>query len=341
MMKKIAILTIVSDNCGNRLQNYALQETLRKMNCNVYTIRRRKKSVKYKIKQLVRSILLRDYHSACFWFNQKIKWAKQVIPEKNEDFEFSDCYDKYVIGSDQIWNVTFPFIGANDFLPCVPDEKKLSYAASFGIDEIPVEHRLNVKEWLTHISNISVREEAGKNIVENLTGKKAEIVLDPTLLLDASEWEKIEKKPKGRLPLKYIFAYILGDNSSVKQLKKNAEKWDISVIEFDGKNGAIGPEEFVSCIHHAEAIYTDSFHASVFSMIFRKKFQILRRVGNDNDMYSRLDTLCKTFELYDREYDEMDVERLLNQKAQYDTQEKILKAKRYQSLTYLDAALNK
>lgn len=53
--------------------------------------------------------------------------------------------------------------------------------------------------------------------------------------MDASEWEKIEKKPKGRLPLKYIFAYILGDNSSVKQLKKNAEKWDISVIEFDGK----------------------------------------------------------------------------------------------------------
>lgn len=340
-MKKVAILTIVSENCGNRLQNYALQETLKRMNCSVYTIQRKKKSVKYKIKQLVRSILVRDYHSSCFWFNHKIKWTKQVIPEENENFEFPDCYDKYVIGSDQIWNVTFPFIGANDFLPCIPDEKKLSYAASFGIDKIPVEHRFNVKEWLMHVSNISVREEAGKNIVESLTGRKAEIVLDPTLLLDASQWEKIEKKPSFKIPDKFIFSYVLGDKKEIRQLEIQARERDISVIGFDGRNGTIGPAEFIYCIHHAEAICTDSFHASVFSIIFEKKFQILRRVGNDNDMYSRLDTLCKTFELYDYESVSVDISKLLNQNNSYDKQRVILKAKQEQSLAFLKAALSK
>lgn len=341
MMKKVAILTIVSENCGNRLQNYALQETLKKLNCSVCTIQRREKSVKFRIKQLARSILVRDYHSSCFWFNHKIKWTKQVIPEKNEDFEFSDCYDKYVIGSDQIWNVTFPFIGANDFLPSIPDEKKISYAASFGIDEIPIDHRKNVKEWLTHIPNISVREEAGKNIVERLTGRKAETVLDPTLLLDDRQWEKIEKRPPIKIPERFIFSYVLGNKDAINQLKVQARECGIAVVEFDGRNGVIGPAEFIYCIHHAEAICTDSFHASVFSMIFEKKFQILRRISDDDDMYSRLDTLCKTFELYDYESVSVDISKLLNQNNSYDKQRVILKAKQEQSLAFLKAALSK
>lgn len=340
-MEKIAILTIVSENCGNRLQNYALQQTLKNMGYNVYTIQRKGRTLKFRIKQVIRSCIVKDYHSSCFWFNRKIQWTRQVIPEGNLKFQWTDCYDRYVIGSDQIWNVTFDFIGENDFLPSIEKQKKCSYAASFGITRIPQNQANMVAKMLSQVDSISVREDAGKRIVEDLTDQTAEVVLDPTLLLDSSQWAKIERKPYGMSTGKFIFTYILGCDDAVEGIEAAAQKKGVEVVSFDGRTGTIGPAEFIYCVHHAEAVCTDSFHASVFSMMFKKKFIILRRNSSDVDMYSRLDTLCDTFELESHKCSTVNLEDLLNQSNSYERQFEILQNRKKESLDFLTSALEK
>ncbi len=297
-MHKMAILTIDSPNYGNKLQNYALQTAIQNLGHSVETLRRQRLSTVRKIKRLARIILIHDNRSAFYRFARKmICWSKWVASKNCQDQAMTNAYETFVIGSDQIWNIDFDFIGDVDFLPFIPREQKISYAASFGIDTIPESERPRIAAHLQNIRTISVREKSGAKIVKELTGRDAVLVLDPTLLLPKEDWIKIEKPPQKAIKKPYLLTYFLGKATYAEEVNAYAKAHNLEVVDCRTSVFPVGPSEFVYLVHHADVICTDSFHASVFSFIFKRPFAVFERMSHDQDMSSRIDDLCSTFHL--------------------------------------------
>lgn len=295
--KHIAIITIESQNYGNRLQNYALQNILKSMGCTVETIHRVHgfKEKKQPVKRLIQNIF--QLKSAKFrQFDSLIDFSSIVIGRDDYPADLPERFDYFIAGSDQIWNPYYDCIaGKCDFLTFAKDNQKISYAASFGVSEIPTERKKEYAEYLRSFKAISVREDCGANIVKDLSGREATVVLDPTLLLDESEWRKVEKKSRFCPKHKYIFVYALGEKNDnfKKKIKQMGEKYiifDIGAVQRNGRALPAGPSEFLYLLRNAEMILTDSFHATVFSILFHKKFITFNRQGLD--MSSRIESLA-------------------------------------------------
>ena len=230
--------------------------------------------------------------------------------------------------------------GKCDFLEFAKNNQKISYAASFGVSEIPFERKTEYAEYLKTFKAISVRETRGAKIVEELTDRKAIVVLDPTLLLDECEWKKVEKKPSFFPKKKYVFVYALGDKTDrfkdkIKQIKEEYEVFDVRSHQKNGKELSVGPSEFLYLIRNAEEILTDSFHATVFSIIFHKKFVTFNRPGLN--MNSRIESLAVLVGAKDRltECGDLDCET----KIDYVKVDKILEEERRKSIDFLKNAL--
>ena len=193
--------------------------------------------------------------------------------------------------------------------------------------------------------DISVRETEGVSIIKELTNKDVVTVLDPTMLVDALEWrniEKIEILPKNE---KYILTYFLGEQEEnvKKYIDKLACDKNYQVINMmsseRGRFYSVGPEGFVTLIDHAEAVFTDSFHATVFSILFHTPFVVLKRKHrNASDMNGRLRTLLKKFELEKcMEYTAIEEAFCID----FEKCDNILKNEREKSLEYLRRTLKK
>ena len=295
---RIGIVTIQSSNNGNRLQNYALQSALLSLGHSAESIRRESFGVQKKVKRILRRLIKHDRQSRFILFdNSFIIFSKCILSTNFVTNDIADCYDTFVIGSDQVWNPNFDFNSQLDYLPMVSRRKKIAYAASFGVNEI-VENREETAKLLNEINSISVREEAGADIVHTLTGREVPVVLDPTLLLGPADWEKVSVKPeKLDCDAPYVFKYVLGDDVNDKRIAALAASHGLEVIDAMDDALAIGPSEFVWLIAHSELVCTDSFHASVFALLHHKPLAIFGRVSDDADMSSRFDTLCSSFGL--------------------------------------------
>lgn len=307
-MIKVCIVTIVSYNFGNRLQNYALQETIKSLGCNVKTLGRGKvpSSKEYFIltlKRFVQKII--GTKGECFnKFNKKIKMSRFYADTER----YPDClhkyYDFFIAGSDQVWNPYYSFVGSADMLAFARPEQKISYAASFGVSDIPQSKRVLYTKLLKDFKMLSVREKEGARIIRNLTGREAEVLIDPTMMLNADEWRRVSKKSCGRKKNeKYILKYFLGKqaNENTDYIKTIAEKKCYGIYELMDKSQPkiykSGPAEFIDLIDHAELVCTDSFHACVFSILFDKPFLVFDRDGNGAGMGSRISTLLFTLGL--------------------------------------------
>lgn len=207
--------------------------------------------------------------------------------ESDEDYiKICNSYDCLIIGSDQIWNPNWyhPFYYANfDEIKTM----KISYAPSFGISKIVgSKDAEDIKNALEKIRNISVREDTGISIVEDLTGKRPELVVDPTLLLKRQEWEVFESK--NYQTEKYILCYMLTDNKKHwAAVKKYARLKKIKIVVLPNGGHSLvqsksvirdaGPSDFLALVKNAECVITDSFHALVFSSIYQKKLILFER----------------------------------------------------------------
>lgn len=348
-MKKIGIITMVDgNNYGNRLQNYALQETLKKMNCHVTTLKNINllNTKKFFLLRLLKYHMIKKKEDKSLRnqkfksFNENIIFSKKII---NPYSNISKDYDYFIAGSDQIWKPTYGRMRDVDFLSFANDNQKISYAASFGINELSKKEEKYAKKMLNKFKNISVREEAGKKIVKKITGRNdIEVVLDPTMLLTSNEWKKVSKNIS--LPKKdYILLYYLGDTSDKRYKKiddfaKKNKHEIINLLDKQSEYYHTGPSEFLYLIEHAKLVLTDSFHCCVFSIIFGKPFLVYKREDNKVDMYSRIDTLLKTFKLEDRVYNNnINSEHLsIDYKKTYE----ILKKEKNKSLDYLKKSID-
>lgn len=314
-MKKACIVTICGgSNFGNRLQNYALQEVLNiKFGYEAETLHNLSGEIlggklqtsraiqRILCSKIVEKLLLKVFHNArvqkkinFLRFNkQYIKWSDFTSHGDNVDKTIVEKYDCFIAGSDQIWNPQFSFNSSTEYLAFAPKEKSVAYAASFGIKEFNESQVEYAKYMLEDFYKISLRESSGLDILKQCGIEDGEVVLDPTMLLTANDWIKIEKKPSFIKDEKYILSYsIWGQNEEVKSYLKNISKengWKIIDI-YDQANVqqyGIGPSEFLYLIHHASFVFTDSFHASVFSILFHKQFSVFIK----ENMSSRLTTL--------------------------------------------------
>lgn len=262
-------------------------------------------------------------------------------------------YDLFIVGSDVVWGQFHYVINRIKFLDFTNTKKakKASYAASFGRDWIPLENRKWIRKYLKDFLCISVREGSSVQLLESIGVPGAVHTLDPTLLLDKDEWSCLESRPDGISDAPYVFAYLLGiDASQRAQIERLCRKegFLIATVPFAGEieNEAdktfgdvrlmdCSPEEWIWLIHHAEVVITDSFHGTVFTTIFKKKFWVLRRaleIDINNRMEDYLRTICQD----DKKVDLSTLDSLSGQTWDYDRISSLISAKKKESMKYLD-----
>lgn len=346
-MKKAGIMTICGEfNYGNRLQNYAVQEVLKKFDLDVETIRYIGRNNNFVSQETeIQKNRLRKFKA----FNENVRFTEESMhvdePVKNE---YSEKFDYIVMGSDQIWNYTFSSIFSDKvFASFVPEDRRISFSASFGIENIPEkdsEAYKICKENLKKIKSISVREDAGKKIIKELTNRDdVEVLIDPTMMLKKEEWEKVMKKPESLKTDKFIIKSFLGNTSddSWKEICRIAEERNCEIIDISDENSPyfdMGPSEFLYLEKNAELVVTDSFHSCVFAILFSTPFVVFKREDNRvANMYSRIETLLKTFELEDRIFNGSINENIFNEN--YENAYKILETKRQNVMNFLNKSL--
>lgn len=324
-MKKINILTQpLYVNYGGILQNYALQETLRNLGFEPLTLN-------VPVKKPLNRRDWKDYIKTCLNSFQKLKgcyyppflsptkrikkeyefskelgkFAEKYISKVNVEAPFSDQIvcdypaEAWIVGSDQVWRPwCSPYIENCffDFLQGVKT-KRISYAASFGTDkwEIPIEKVDKIKPLVQLFDAISVREGSGVGLAKEYLGAEAFHVLDPTLLLTKDDYLNLipetllsKKNPK-------LVTYILDpDNTKRNEIKKVAKQLRLQ----EKKTGIMHKdrfdsiEEWLAAFATADAVITDSFHGTVFSIIFDKPFKVLKNPVRGN---TRLNSLLSLF----------------------------------------------
>ena len=353
-MKKIGIVTIIdNDNYGNRLQNYALYKYCSsKYNYDVETLINEAYSndKRFFFIRCLKNYLLKnkykiinnDKRTECFEkFNLNIKFSKTKI----NCFSQLDNYEYLIVGSDQVWNPYFRRLRDLDLLVGTKNSKRISYAASFGVNNIPENKSKKMIKELKKFKKVSVREKKGKEIIENLEIRDdVEILIDPTMLLCAEEWDKVVKKPEQLdSDKKYILNYFLGNLSEdrkheIERIAKNNNCEIINILDKNSPFYQTGPSEFLYLEKNAFLICTDSFHSSVFAILYNKPFIVFDREDGTVKMNSRIENLISKFELKDRMYEGKITEN--NLKNDYNQAYKILECERLKSKKFLDEALN-
>lgn len=298
------ISTIVDTNQGNRLQNYALQQTLQKLfpGAKIKTL----DSWTYLKTRLFVNLFYRIFPNrrlSCFKRFNKRYISFTAIDKKHCKLLAARKDSLFVIGSDQVWNPSFSITSELDFLPDIPRIKKLSYAASFGVSAINDTLRKRAP-LLLDIPYVSVREESAVKLVHQLTGQDAKLTLDPTLLLSKEEWLRVAAKPSFEIPDNYVFKYVLGKDANNKLIDEYAKSHRLAIVDINQPTLPIGPSEFIWLIHHADTVITDSYHASIFSIIFQKRFVALKRLGASSDMSSRFSSLFTSLNIKDHYIEE-------------------------------------
>lgn len=315
---KIGIITMISDNYGNRLQNYALQEVLHDLGNSVETLNNPwsekyndyLERIKFAIKKVVFYITKKPERfkrklSFVRFNNDNIHFSQFWLNKKKDKMYANEYYDLFVCGSDQVWNSEAREINGKYFADFADHKKRASYAASFGIECIIEDRKSEFKNYLLGMNHISVREQSGIKIVEALINVTPKYHIDPTLLLSSEKWDKLANKYK-KMVNKYIFCYFLGKPSEkiLNKLQKYKKINNLTIASIwsksDGNCNNVGPEEFLSLIKNAEFVLTDSFHGTVFSIIYHKPFYTFSRNGVKESMDTRVISLLDTLNLGER-----------------------------------------
>ena len=366
-MKNIGIITFHSaHNYGAMLQAYALQSKLNRAEIINYrnididngykVIKRYKgKNIKRYIKTGFANIIFYRKNKKRFkkfneFFNNKLKLSREYKSE--EELKANPPkYDIYITGSDQVWNSDIAN-GLRDSYTLNfgnKETKRISYAASIGNSNIPKELENEYKQKISRIDYISVREESGKTALKNIgVEKDIKVVLDPTLLLTKEEWNKEIASNMPNENEKYILAYVVEPNEEYRKIVNYlSEKTGFKVIHFEKRNKLYknvlrnaytdGPFEFVNLIKNAEYVVATSFHATVFSIIYNKKFFIIPHLKTGTRVTNLLDKL----EIKDRVYHNLkDFEKInYDFETDYRKVEELLNIEREKSIKFLKEAI--
>lgn len=289
-------------------------------------------------------------------YNKKfLNLTNKCINEK-ELINLNNKIDIFVVGSDQVWRgIWLKEKAKHYFFDFVDDnKKKIAYAASFGVDYWEGDEKLTeeIKPLIKRFDYISVREESGINICKNTFGiDNVVCVLDPTLMIDRKDYQPIldDWKDKSHLKRKYIAHMLLDDTEQLRNgSKKIANHLGAKINHIKGKTfNILGKtitlynkvSQWLTYLKDAELVITDSFHCTVFSIIFHKKFVV---VANPTRGIARLETLLSKVGLEDRFFTNInDVleSGILDKEIDYQEVDKKLEVHRKYSMDFLKKAL--
>ncbi len=368
---KIALLSFHDAyNYGAALQAYGLQYAVNNLgyDCEYINYKNEKRRYIYDGKhRLIRAIknkrlipilkalvglpvLKRRGRAFQLFYNKNLKTTSTIYYNHDDLREISDSYDKYIVGSDQVWNNSHTgddFAYLLDFV--TEDKKRISYSSSFGVDSIPKKLQKDYASNLSHFANIAVREKKGVELVKQLTGRTAQLVLDPVFLVDREEWIRIkgdeEKKSKP-----YIFFYtnrqsqileflntgyaqnedyhVLSTHVSIKDILNPRMKMRVDMT----------PERFLSEIFNAEFVVTASFHCLAFAIIFQKPFCAI--LTGDEGKDERIRNLLKITGLSERILKSDTNEAVFRKEIDYDSVQKRIDYYLTESKKYLACAID-
>lgn len=311
---KVGIVTITNgENYGNRLQNYAVQEALKDVGfqpetihkiTNVFDAENSKYLWKLRVKRFLHYHLTQEERRrlSFYRFTHTYITKSKFVIDQTVPMELDKEYSYFIAGSDQVWNPFLEYCTAENFLTFTKRQKKIAFSPSIAVNQIPKEREEEFRNWISDFRLLSVREKQGAELIWNLCGRRAEVLADPTLYISAKQWRKMEKKVKVKQN-GYILAYFLGSCADEyrKYIEKLASTHNLIVFWLQTpEHFAIAPDEFLYLVDHAACICTDSFHGTIFSVLFHRPFLVFKRKENFADMSSRIDDLLALFQMKER-----------------------------------------
>lgn len=357
-MKRTAVYTFIdTENYGALLQACALSEICYRYNYQADFINSPKsftKGIKYiknKIWYIIRYLL--GYRKRLIKTQQ---FKNSYINISTHDV-MTKKYDKYIVGSDQVWN---PYI-INDNLTYLlahieDDSKKIAYAASFGIPQLPDDKVEIYRKYISRFAHVSTREQDGLQIIHQLGIDKGTICLDPTLLLTPTEWCNLMKI--NRYKSDYILCYLMPGNPSNNYIINygkalaNEYKLKIKIVgerEYkrllsDIYTTDAGPKEFIELISKSAIVLTNSFHGTCFAINFNKPFKSFVWENNNADnRNSRIYSLLSLINLTDQLVKINNKTSVIHSQpftSDFSHVNSILCAERQKSLRFIKDALN-
>lgn len=366
-MKKVAIITCHDVyNHGASLQSYALLSYIRNKGYDVTV-------VNYKPEYLVKDFSYTNVPSIKYRKNfltkilyiiakipsriqQNIRahnfdiFSKAYIPTTHETYvdnedlkKISSIYDIYICGSDQIWNTLFKNGKDPAFYLNYVDKSKLkiSYAASLATDKIYDNYEEFVKKNISNLDVISVRESSSKNVLKAI-GIDNDIhhVCDPAFLLESNQWDSIAAQFKKKD--NYILIYDFDNNENIRNVaikiakERNLKIYSVNLGKFpyaDKNFKTVGPDMFLALIKNSDYVITNSYHAVVFSIIYRKEFLV---IGRKEAINIRMQDLMCYLHIQDRFLqDSTSINLHVLNDVDYDLLEKLISS----SKIFLDNAL--
>lgn len=252
-------------------------------------------------------------------------------------------FDAFVCGSDQVWNPYYPQTSMIDFLQFAPEQQRIAIAPSFGISKLPESRKEIYKQWISSIPYLSVREDAGAKIINDLTSREAKVLLDPTFGLTRDEWLSFARKPETVPKKDFVFCYFLGNlsRSYMKRIKRFAELHDFEIVDVcdvhDLRYYDVDPQEFVWLLANAKAVFTDSFHGTAFSINLQKPFVVFDRVEGGASMSSRITSVLKKTGLENRHASKISNPEILD--IDFSTAAEVIPAERKIMKDYLKQAI--
>ena len=347
MSNNIILTTVFSGfNYGSSLQAFAGKKIIQSLgyNCEIVKLKSLVKGRDIRLNKLItvfiRSIILSQKNIMDAY---RSSYKKVFVHGSEEMFnKFTDDYLDPIdlswhnlkkmaseaiacfSGSDQIWNSSALYVDPLYYLRFAPSYKRVAFAPSFGRDYIADYNNSQIAKWISEYPYISIRENSGVSLIEEMTGKKAQHLVDPTLVIKSEQWEKllgIEHKRQD-----YILAYFLDNPSDLarQQLVKLKNKMGCKVVtipyifknmEYSDVSIAAGPKEFVNLIANARLVCTDSFHGTAFSLNMHTPFYTFEREYGAANKQSerilsilRLVGMMKRYQPYDTENPIDDIE---------------------------------
>lgn len=323
---KIGILTHpLHTNYGGLLQAFALQTTLSEMGHDVEILHREYPIFKplplyKKLYRLVCNTVklvtgkpqvgrygVKALENATGTFRSKYLNINQDLYSTEDMKKYTEKghYDAYLVGSDQVWRPMYSACITNYFLDFAEAQKakKLSYAASFGVDEweFNEEETKKCSRLAKLFDAVSVRESSGVELCQKHLGIEAKHVLDPTLLLDAQDYQKVIGDTKLNKDFKGLFCYVLDTNGLKREVidyvSSQTGLQPVVVTTDANQKTFLSVEQWLKSFADAKIIVTDSFHGTVFSIIFNKPFWV---IGNKERGLARFTSLLSMFGLEDR-----------------------------------------
>lgn len=303
---KIGILSqSMGRNYGGILQQYALSKYLESLGHSVIILNRQPNNggaFKRAILQCLKHVGVKRYQTSGTkegnidrFINREFIISKPLYSGSSlSKVCKKEHLDAVIYGSDQIWRRAFELrYGLDYFGASTPlSIRQIAYAPSFGLDvwEYTAKETANIKNSLSNFYAISSREESGVKLISDFLGLKASLVCDPTMLLEKEHYEKLTSYQFPQNP--YCFVYWLGDKESmdsvINDYTNRGEKKEIIAINLRDHKELPGIEQWLGYIKNAEYVITDSFHGTVFAILFKKQFEVH---CNKSGGYGRIQTL--------------------------------------------------